>query len=67
MAYETLQIETDGAVGIVTLNRPEALNALNVKLCAELADQLARWEKDTAIGCVVLTGAGRILRPPTPG
>jgi enoyl-CoA hydratase len=59
MAYETLQIETDGAVGIITLNRPEALNALNGKLCAELADQLGAWEADTAIGCVVLTGAGR--------
>jgi enoyl-CoA hydratase len=59
MAYETLQIETDGAVGIVTLNRPDALNALNSRLCAELMDQLAAWEGDAAIGCVVLTGAGR--------
>jgi enoyl-CoA hydratase len=59
MAYETLLIETDGAVGIITLNRPDALNALNSKLCAELADQLAAWESDAAIGCVVLTGAGR--------
>jgi enoyl-CoA hydratase len=59
MAYETLLIETDGAVGIVTLNRPDALNALNSRLCAELMDQLAAWEGDAAIGCVVLTGAGR--------
>src|SRR6201995_3517516 len=59
MAYETLLIETDGSVGIITLNRPDALNALNSKLCAELMDQLAAWESDTAIGCVVLTGAGR--------
>ena len=59
MAYETLLIEIDGAVGIITLNRPDALNALNAKLCAELADQLGAWEADAGIGCVVLTGAGR--------
>ena len=59
MAYETLLVETDGGVGIVTLNRPEALNALNRKLCAELMDVLAGWEKDAAIGCVIITGAGR--------
>ena len=59
MAYETLLIETDGAVGIITLNRPDALNALNSKLCAELADQLSAWEADVGIGCVVLTGSGR--------
>jgi len=59
MAYETLLVETDGAVGIVTLNRPDALNALNRKLCAELMDVLAGWERDAAIGCVIITGAGR--------
>ncbi len=59
MAYETLLVETDGAVGIITLNRPEALNALNSRLCAELIDALAGWDKDAGIGCVVLTGAGR--------
>jgi enoyl-CoA hydratase len=59
MAYETLLVETDGAVGIITLNRPDALNALNSKLCGELIDILGKWEKDDSIGCVVLTGAGR--------
>lgn len=59
MAYETLLVETDGAVGIITLNRPDALNALNSKLCAELVDQLAAWEADANIGCVIITGAGR--------
>ncbi|RYG22921.1 MAG: enoyl-CoA hydratase, partial [Burkholderiales bacterium] len=57
MAYETLLVETDGNVGIITLNRPDALNALNAKLCAELVDALAAYEADTAIGCVILTGA----------
>jgi enoyl-CoA hydratase len=59
MAYETLLIETDGKVGIITLNRPEALNALSSKLCAEVCDQLNAWAKDAAIGCVIITGAGR--------
>jgi enoyl-CoA hydratase len=59
MAYETLQVDVDGAVGVITLNRPDALNALNSKLCAELIDQLGKFERDAKIGCVVLTGAGR--------
>ena len=59
MAHETLLVETDGPVGIITLNRPDALNALNSKLCGELIDQLGAWDKDPSIGCVVLTGAGR--------
>lgn len=59
MAYETLLVETDGNIGIITLNRPDALNALNAKLCAELIDALAKYEADANIGCVVLTGAGR--------
>lgn len=59
MAYETLLVETDGNVGIITLNRPDALNALNAKLCGELVDALAAYETDANIGCVILTGAGR--------
>ena len=59
MAYETLLVETDGPVGIITLNRPDALNALNSKLCDELVAALDVFEKDANIGCVVLTGAGR--------
>src|SRR5262245_20651347 len=59
MAYETLLVETEGAVRVITLNRPEALNALNSKLCGELIEALHAAEDDDAIGCVVLTGAGR--------
>jgi enoyl-CoA hydratase len=59
MAYETLLVEIDGPVGIITLNRPDALNALSRKLCAEVADQLGRWNGDAAISCVIITGAGR--------
>jgi enoyl-CoA hydratase/carnithine racemase len=59
MAYETLLVEIDGPVGIITLNRPDALNALSRKLCAEVADQLGKWNGDAAISCVIITGAGR--------
>ncbi len=59
MAYETLLVEADGPVGIITLNRPDALNALIRKLCDELIDQLGAWDRDAGIGCVILTGAGR--------
>jgi enoyl-CoA hydratase len=59
MTYETLLIEVDGPVGIITLNRPDALNALNDRLVSELTDALNAFEKDANIGCVVLTGAGR--------
>jgi enoyl-CoA hydratase len=59
MAYETLLIETDGPVGVITLNRPDALNALSSKLCGEIIDQLSAWDSNADIGCVVLTGAGR--------
>ena len=59
MTYETLLIEIDGPVAIITLNRPDALNALNDQLVTELTDALNGFEKNADIGCVVLTGAGR--------
>ncbi len=57
MAYETILIETRGRVGIVTLNRPQALNALNKQIIAELGQALAAFEADANIGCAVLTGS----------
>ena len=56
MAYETIRVETRGAVGLITLNRPKALNALNAALMAELADALAVLEHDDGVGAIVLTG-----------
>lgn len=56
-AYATILVETDGAVGVVTLNRPEALNALNNQLVTELGQALDAFEADPAIGCIVLTGS----------
>ena len=57
MLYENIVVETSGRVGIVTLNRPEALNALNQALIEELNQALAGFESDSAIGCTVITGS----------
>ena len=58
-AYETILVETRGRVGLITLNRPQALNALNALLAREVAAALAAYEADEGIGCVVLTGSSR--------
>jgi enoyl-CoA hydratase len=57
MAYEHIVTSVDGGVGVVTLNRPSALNALCDELTKELAKALADFDGDEEIGCVVLTGS----------
>lgn len=57
MAYETLIVEQHGAVTLVTLNRPKALNALNAQLLADLEAAFAAFEADAGQGCLVLTGS----------
>src|SRR5690606_6918875 len=57
MAYQNIIIETRGKVGLITLNRPQALNALNSALMAELNQALDAWEADDGIGCMVITGS----------
>jgi enoyl-CoA hydratase len=57
MTYETLIVETRGAVGLVTLNRPKALNALNAQLVAELRQVLDAFEADPAVGAIVIAGS----------
>ena len=59
MAYETLIVETADGVALIRLNRPEALNALNTALLADLGQALAAAEADEAVGCVVLTGSAK--------
>ena len=54
MAYETILVEVKGKVGIITLNRPQALNALNVQLIADINAALDGFERDDTIGCVVM-------------
>ncbi len=57
MAYETILTETRGRVGLITLNRPQALNALNSQLIDELNLALDDYERNPEIGCIVLTGS----------
>ncbi len=55
--YETLLVEQRGAVTLITLNRPQALNALNSQVLADLIAALAAYDADPAQGCAVLTGS----------
>lgn len=57
MAYKTLILSSEGGVGTITLDRPEALNALNTELLGELADALTRLDTDADVGCIVLQGS----------
>ncbi len=57
MAHDLIVTETDGPVGVIRLNRPDALNALNARLIAQLTGALEAFEADEAIGCVILTGS----------
>ena len=59
MAYNTIQTKTEGRLGVITLDRPAALNALCDELTTELTAALAAFEKDEEIGCVVLTGSAK--------
>ena len=58
MSYETILVETRGAVTLITLNRPEALNALNSQILADLIDAFAKYDADESQRCAVLTGSG---------
>ncbi|MBA4785581.1 MAG: enoyl-CoA hydratase [Rhizobiales bacterium] len=55
--FETLLAEKRGNVGLITLNRPQALNALNSAVMRELAEALAAYDADETVGAIVLTGS----------
>ncbi|MDP1567778.1 MAG: enoyl-CoA hydratase-related protein, partial [Polaromonas sp.] len=57
MTYELILTKTEGRVGIVTLNRPKQLNALNDQLMDELGNALKAFDADDNIGCIILTGS----------
>ena len=57
MSYETILVEKKGAVTLVTLNRPQALNALNSTVLKELIDAFAAYDADASQRCLVLTGS----------
>ena len=56
-AYENITAETRGRVGVVRLNRPQTLNALNAKLVSELSVAIDVFEADDQVGCIVITGS----------
>ncbi|WP_311341847.1 enoyl-CoA hydratase [Corynebacterium riegelii] len=57
MAYENILLETTGRVGVITLNRPKALNALNSATMTEVTAAVGELDSDNAIGCIVITGS----------
>ena len=59
MAYENIILETRGKVGLITFNRPKALNALSPEMMRELSAALDTFEADDNIGCMVLTGSDK--------
>ncbi len=59
MTYENILTRVEGRAGVVQLNRPRALNALNRELMTELMDALAAFDRDPAVGCMVVTGNER--------
>jgi enoyl-CoA hydratase/carnithine racemase len=59
MTDDTVLYEADGAVAVVTLNRPQALNAVTMPMEERLGDVLRRADEDDSVRCMVVTGAGR--------
>ena len=59
MSYENIITETRGKVGLITLNRPKAMNALNDQLIDEVGAALDGFESDANIGCIVITGSDK--------
>jgi enoyl-CoA hydratase len=59
MTYEAIIVEKRGRVGLITLNRPDALNALNETMMTELGRALGEFDAEAHIGCIVITGSER--------
>lgn len=58
-SYEQILFEQRGRVGVITLNRPERLNAWTWKMNGEIADAVTHCNEDAGVGCIIVTGAGR--------
>jgi enoyl-CoA hydratase/carnithine racemase len=58
MTYEHILVDAEDGVGVLTLNRPDKLNAMNRRLSSELHDAVKRMDADDTIGCIVIIGAG---------
>src|SRR3984885_969212 len=59
MTYQDILVEQRGRVGLIRLNRPQALNALNARLNEELGRAVAAFDADAGIGCILLTGSDK--------
>jgi enoyl-CoA hydratase len=59
MSYENILVRQEGRVGIVQLNRPQALNALNSALMDELVRTLQAFDADDGVGCIIITGSDK--------
>jgi enoyl-CoA hydratase len=59
MEYQTIAVQVEGPLGILTLNRPDALNALNRRMATEIVAALSDFEAKDAVRCVIITGSGR--------
>ncbi|MGH3559366.1 MAG: enoyl-CoA hydratase-related protein, partial [Mycobacterium sp.] len=55
MSYATILVERDGRVGLITLNRPQALNALNSQMMNEVTGAAAEFDEDPGIGAIIIT------------
>ena len=61
MSYENIVVETRGPVGLITLSRPKQLNALSDALMDELGGALLAFDRDDAIGCIIVTGGPKVF------
>src|SRR5438270_10074005 len=59
MTFQDIQVEQHGRVGLIRLNRPQALNALNARLNDELGRAVAAFDADANVGCILLTGSDK--------
>jgi len=59
MNYQNILTKIEGHVGVITLNRPKALNALNSELLSELIGVLEEWDRGIDVRCIVITGSDR--------
>ncbi|WP_406086989.1 enoyl-CoA hydratase [Kitasatospora purpeofusca] len=59
MSYETIRVERHDRVGLITLDRPKALNALNTRLMNEVVEAAQEFDRDRTVGAVVVTGSDR--------
>lgn len=61
MEYNTIAVETRGKTGIITLNRPQAMNSANEEMLKEIAEQVKEFEKNTDIGAIIIRGSDKVF------